>query len=420
MQYPRQYRPGKFYKRKIMGSGGNNTISMNVVYVGESGFPYGFAAIQRALLLCKGLVEAGARVLVISRRGVHVPHQYGDLQASGCYDGVTYVYTSGTPFRAENPIQRIFHRIKGLLREITLIRKTSKTTRNNVMLVSTMDFHDIVFYHVLARMFGYIFVMNYVEYNPAVCKQKTIKDLLNRVLFERYAVHAVDGILSISGFLASTARKISARTRILMVPVLCDFHKFKEGYARSGSTYFLYCGSTAYIDVCEFVLRSFALLDTPSVKLHLVLNGPEKDLTKCRQAIQRMRRRSQVTVFSDLPYPDLVRQYQNATGLLIPIRPNEQDRARFPHKIGEYTASKKPIVTTDIGEITRFFKNGQSAYIAHGYNVETYAAQMQRVLSDPTLARHVAEHAWRIGYEKFHYQRHSESIYSFMLSLQGG
>jgi glycosyltransferase involved in cell wall biosynthesis len=300
-----------------------------------------------------------------------------------------------------------------------MIQKNAKKECVNIMVISTLDVHEMVFHYLLARIFAYTLVMNYVEYSPAVCKKNSIKDTLNRVLFEKYAVNAVDGILAISDFLLLTAKRIKPQAKVLKIPVMCDFNKFEEEQVRTESSYFLYCGSTAYIDVCKFVLRSFDLLHNQSINLHLVLNGPESELSRCRQLIQGIRRCAHVKMFTNLPYSDLVRQYKNATGLLIPLRPNEQDRARFPHKIGEYTASRKPIITTDIGEIPRYFKDGQSAYIAQGYDQRNYAEQMQKVLSDPSSARRIADAAWRVGYENFHYQQHIASLSSFMLSLQG-
>ena len=53
-----------------------------------------------------------------------------------------------------------------------------------------------------------------------------------------------------------------------------------------------------------------------------------------------------------------------AHGLLIPLFDDVRSTARFPTKIGEYLASGRPIVTTAVGEMPRYFEDGVTAFIS--------------------------------------------------------
>ena len=59
----------------------------HVVYLGESGFPVGLAAIQKTILLGKALIATGAKMTVINRRGKFKPGQPVEVQPEGDYEG---------------------------------------------------------------------------------------------------------------------------------------------------------------------------------------------------------------------------------------------------------------------------------------------------------------------------------------------
>ena len=44
---------------------------LNILYLGYSGFPYGYAEFQKILLISKALIYEGASVKVIGSRGFH-------------------------------------------------------------------------------------------------------------------------------------------------------------------------------------------------------------------------------------------------------------------------------------------------------------------------------------------------------------
>ncbi|MEO9210923.1 MAG: hypothetical protein ABI208_07485, partial [Ginsengibacter sp.] len=69
-----------------------------IAYLGCPGFPYGLAEMQKAILISKCLILTGNRVTVISNKGFHNYKEHPDLEASGKYENIEYVYTSGTPY----------------------------------------------------------------------------------------------------------------------------------------------------------------------------------------------------------------------------------------------------------------------------------------------------------------------------------
>ena len=109
--------------------------------------------------------------------------------------------------------------------------------------------------------------------------------------------------------------------------------------------------------------------------------------------------------------------YANAKALLVPIRPNQKDIARFPHKIGEYLASSAPIITTAYGEIPNYFIDNYNAVIAKTYHIDCYAAKMKLVISNPALASKIGINGFQIGFKNFDYRILSHRMEAFFDNL---
>jgi len=79
-----------------------------------------------------------------------------------------------------------------------------------------------------------------------------------------------------------------------------------------------------------------------------------------------------IILYNNIPYATLISLYKSADLLIIPLRNNIQDVARFPHKVSEYTASKRPLISSKIGELKHYFVNKESALLAVEYSVNMY------------------------------------------------
>ena len=113
--------------------------------------------------------------------------------------------------------------------------------------------------------------------------------------------------------------------------------------------------------------------------------------------------------------------YKNAMALLIPLRPTLQDKARFPHKIGEYLASGNPVVSTNYGEVSYYFKDEQNMLIAESYDIKLFAAKMQFVLEHTSEAQKIGANGKDLALNQFEYKQYGDRIIDFLnqLNLNG-
>lgn len=96
--------------------------------------------------------------------------------------------------------------------------------------------------------------------------------------------------------------------------------------------------------------------------------------------------------------------------MLIPIRHTIKDIARYPHKISEYVASGRAIISTNEGEVKLQFKDGETALLAEKYDVEMFAEKLQQAVDNPELVEKISENAYRMGMEVYNYKAYFEKL----------
>ena len=385
------------------------------VYLGSSGFPYGLAEIKKMTLISKSLVLKDHSVTIINKKGVHSSKNYPDLKVSGNSEGINYVYTSGDPFFNKNFSKRNLLKIKGILNEFQLLYKLRKDKQLDYAILSTHSFTSIFYYAVLSKLFGFKTILNHVEYYSGVkMNRSNVGKWINDKLYDQYAPLLVDISFPISEFLIDHLKKITPNKKYFKIPVLAEFEKYNGVETLEEPKYFFFSGAAAYTEIIMFIIDSFNRLKNSSAYLYLGVKGSEADLTQIRKYISNNFQKEKIKLFTTLTEKQLYNYYQNATALLIPLRPTIQDKARFPHKIGEYLASGNPVISTNYGEVKYYFIDGETMLIADSYNIESFSNKMQFVIDNPVEAQKIGKNGQTLASSDFDYKNYGAKIIDFL------
>ena len=370
--------------------------------MGYPSFPVGFAQVQRQLLLAKAVAMAGFGVTVLCRYGIH---KQGDgVSPKGIFEDINYVYCSGTSLKPDGYVRRNLLKFKGLFHEVKYIARISKTRQLAGLLISTNSFHNILIYFFTAKIIGIPITIDNVEYWTSI---KVFKGWIRieKYLYDKFYFFFADNIICISDYLV-TKVGISKKDKVFKIPAITDFDKFINHRNRPRKIirqkYFLYCGSDFYSEVINFIIASFEKVNYNDIILVLVTKSTEKLINR----IKSSKKNHLIKVLTNLPYQDLVNLYLNCEALILPMRNTIQDKARFPHKISEYCASKRPIITNNVGEIRNYFNNA-NAYLCTDYDEQEYANAMLKIISDPEKATGIGWNGYETGIVHFNYKSYS-------------
>lgn len=394
-------------------------MKMHILHLGVNGFPYGQAAVNKAMLICRGLAETNCKVYFINVKGSH--SRKIDIVPNGEFQGIYYKYTSGTPHRYDNFIKRNVLKIVGRINEIRFIFLIWRTHGIQGAIIATKSLFQIIYYRLLSKIFKFPLILNYMEYPSGMEKRRRLNFIVNDYFFEKYAFHLVDGIISISNFLLEHIKEKAPQKSILKIPVLANFEEILKIQQRlehrNDIKYFAFCGSVGYIETIRFILHAFDKVNSSDVHLFLIVNGKEGEIKHLHYEIQLMEKKNFIQVYQNLSYQKLIEMYCQSIGLLIPLRDTIRDKARFPHKIGEYTATARPIITTNIGEIPFYFKDKVNAIISDEYDVDKYAAELDWVIENSEKTAEIGKEGYIVGKKHFDYKLYKDEIKNYIISL---
>lgn len=378
---------------------------MNVVFLGCT-VNYGRehnASNTKIKLIADGLTMAGANCYI-----------HAGLLGSICtkFDNETIV--DGLPcvdYVRKGPVG--VGEIKNFKRLVKYLNDHKSDDDYNIGIIELPMLHTYFLYCLALRKCGYrIFTISH-EWAPTL--KSTGINKLSNFLYSKTFGYFVDGILPISEYIIERIKHF--RKPYIKVPALADFESFDKISSLSDYPYFLYCASAKYFRIVSWVINTFCEYRKigGTYKLKMILSGNSQDLQKVSEYVVEKNIVDSCIMLSHLKYEDLQSNYKGASALLIPLDPETvQDSARFPQKIAEYTASKKPMITSAVGEVSVYFNNN-SAYLA-AYDCMSYANAMIKIEKDTLKASDIAEQAYSIGKENFDIKASGYKLFNFFKS----
>jgi glycosyltransferase involved in cell wall biosynthesis len=390
---------------------------MYIIHVGFSGFPKGMASTQRLLLTFKGLKMAGAEPLIINK----ISHnQYPDKKKVKRFDGIVYINTPYSNSKPASFLKRNINKVSGYIGELKFL--FTKRKKIGTAILYSNYFLEYPYYFILSRIFRFKLILQYVEMFSAIPGRNSFFTKINDRLIDRYAGNLSDGVIAISDYLAAHIKKISPGTPVIKIPANSDFAVIDSIAPARTEPYLMYCGTIYYEEVIEFVVSLFTRLQTNSIyggKLLLIISGNhEANWNKLNAFLKNTNDGNTIIVKSNIPYAELVGHYKGADLLLIPLRNTIQDIARFPHKVGEYTASKRPILSTNLGELKAYFKDGESALLADEFSLEAYYEKIAGLLCRKEQLDSIGNAGNKIGLQYFDYTEQGKALQKFIDQLQ--
>lgn len=391
--------------------------SNTVLYIGPKGFPFGSAEVQRQLQVAKAILDDDTRVLVINKKGIHTRSILNkeNIKWSGTFEGIDYLYTSGTALYPPNFIIRNFLKFIGSLNELVTILYQAATGKLACIIICTSSLRRLQYLWFLTRITKTKLVYDYVEYFSSL-EDRSLKDPSTKKSFDTLFFNYTDALIIISTYLAQHVNSLRANKPYVIVPPIIDFEKFdKINNKPDEPDYFLYCGSVQYADVILFIIDAYrkSMGAKQGVALILVVSGPAEIIAKFKLLTKPDKT---IKICSGLSYEDLIGYYKNARALLIPLQNNLQDKARFPFKISEYTAAARPIISSDSGAVIDYFKDGESALLAKTGDLEDFTSKLNYVIEHREEVEQIAQNSHALGQRYFNYKSYSTILKDFLFN----
>lgn len=392
---------------------------MELIVITTGSYPYGGAATNRHLSYLKGLVNLNVQIkLFILHSSKN--HSLSSDKPFGNFEGIEYEYLTWVNWKKLNLSKKIVLKIVSHYKAIVKLYRVFKNDNNNcILLVLLTEPFDIFPYLKLADKYKIKKFHERTEYPFLGVKNKIDKFILKFYLHQ--IVPKFDGIFVISKELVKYFSNYIEKNKILHLPMTVDFERFTFSKLKGKSVYgnyIAYCGSM-YTDKdgVPILIDSFNIVAEKIDDINLLLIGENEDkklFSHIERQIYDSQYSNRILLTGWVERNQIPNLLFNAR-LLVLARPNNiQAKAGFPTKLGEYLATGKPVVITDVGEHTDYLKDGYSAFIARPDDPINFAEKILEALNDPVRAMEVGRNGKNIALNYFNYKTQAILLYNFL------
>ena len=227
----------------------------------------------------------------------------------------------------------------------------------------------------------------------------------------------------VSSYLIKKAKYYNKTAKIFKLPALTQYTDLNNEENTTSAvselgTKFLYCGNLGYSEVIWTIIKAYentCLLNPhEKIELVLILHGDPLIMQKFYKYIKKSN--NSIRLLSYLTELEMFTQFAQASVLLAPLRCTLQDEARFPQKIAEYVATARPIITTNIGDISLYFDSNESAIFLNDFSAEEIAKKMGFVIENKETLRIIGIKGNKVGRKHFDYTKYVSSFGEFIIS----
>ena len=245
------------------------------------------------------------------------------------------------------------------------------------------------------------------------------KTLGNRIKEEIKVILAkrATGMLVISNSLEQYFRGKGIKS-IAVINMFVDARRFDGIQISKNEKYVAYCGTVSPIkDGVDCLIKAFALFHKTHSDYDLIIIGrfESENAEKTLRALVKDLNVECSVRFTGMVKPEEMPSLLCGANMLALARPNnEQAKYGFPTKLGEYLATGKPVIVTNVGEISDFLQDGVNCRMANSGDPEAFALCMDWVADNYSEAITIASKGKELTENEFSSVVQSKKAISFM------
>lgn len=388
---------------------------MRVVFIIDYSFPSPTAPSNRLSSLIKAISLKGHDVDVLCINGTYRSEQ----DALNSKDIPASIIFTASKFRNNNFIKRSYNKITGYLRSVIWIMKENRQKKIDFIFLPVKNAVANTIYLLLCRLKGIKILQERSEY-PGIYK-KSISSKLGYFYYMSILLRSYDGIIAMTDTLTDYYKmNMKKDALVVTIPMSVDIDRFDNDsiIKKDKDQYIAYCGNISnQKDGVDILVKAFSMISGkyPELRLYLIGDSMQKGLIQeLKSLCDELKISDRVIFTGKVSLTEMPVYLKNARVLALSRPSNLQAQGGFPTKLGEYLATKNPVVVTDVGEITNYLTDGVSAYISKPDSPDEFAEKLDQCLSDPVKASEIGFKGYNVARNNFYYANQADKIGEFL------
>jgi glycosyltransferase involved in cell wall biosynthesis len=393
------------------------------VIITSVNFPFGGAPANFLRLLYKGLNDNGKNVKVILQNGFY----YGDMRFDNSHSKDYNFVFCGFKNRPSNFILKLLDTLAGIFIPLLfLIIMKIKRQINNVVIYN-ISTYQVLPTLLLCKIID-IDIHSYISewYEKETITKKSLFGYIKLIDFQ-YRMKKLNfyftSLIVTSHYLKNYYVNNGYGTnKIFILPNLVDLEYFnseKPGPIFSNETIRIgYCGSPYRKDGIYDLLNAFAYLYKTHNNIELLVIG---DLGGNNSVVPQLKKSAEElgiinkVIFTGLVSTERIPELLYSCDILTLARPSGVfAEAGFPTKIGEYFATKRPVVLTKVGDLAVYLEDKKQAVIVNPDNPEEFAKGIDFLIKNKKIADTIGYCGYIWALEKLEYKSVVNKLNEFL------
>ena len=376
---------------------------MKVFFILDNAFPSNNPSAKRVKCYCKGL-------------------NYNNIDTE-----ILTISHKGDPSESE----ALAYKMIGKGHNDTLLSKISVFFQNiialkNYLKVASCE-EDIIYLYSDGLMVGLLPILLGLKrkYVREMCEIPYYSDTLvariNRWIYLHMFFKQYDGVVAISTSLEQIANKYkNKKCKIIKIPILVDLSKYPNVTKNDDrSNIIFHSGShTEAKDGFYGMIESIGLLkEKYNDIIHLYCTGKLPNNESYHRIIERYGLYNQIHYLGYISEEELLNWQETSFCFIINKYDSFQNQYCFATKLGEYLASERVVITTSVGEVVNYLKNGENSIIVDPGKPELIADSIHSLLLDNKNRIMLAHKGRILANEKFDCNKNGTILKDYLLKL---
>lgn len=238
---------------------------------------------------------------------------------------------------------------------------------------------------------------------------------LNYSLVDRLSKY-YDGLVCISKNISEYFSRYNKNS--ILIPALTDIQVCEKVHVDSDIHVFVFTGSVSIEkENLEELFKAFALFDNVYTNWKLLLYGgvSGSQRKRCQKIISQLGIENKVEIKGTIPHSMIPLILSKADCLLLSRNNSLQNYYGFSTKLSEYALSGTPILMTDTGVVSEYFKDEENCLMTDGYTAENFFIKLCR-FENMTIEerKKIGENARNTAMNNFYWKNYSEVLNHFL------
>jgi glycosyltransferase involved in cell wall biosynthesis len=356
-----------------------NVGECNIVVMGVSCFD-GMASSTRVRNLLTPLLEK--KLLTVS----NLIYQKDTRENIGKQGNINNISFKVIGFRLSN----IFSVFSFFFGGISFLKRSKRAGCKNIIYNYNAPDVKNIFFILYARLIGYKIIFDIIEDNRLEGHVGFINKfrIKTSVFLLRRCRYFADGMISISEHLYQMVQVLSKnKIPCYLIPITVNLNYFKNSStaAQTGNLQIFYGGSFGKKDGLGYLISAFDKVSAAHPTSKLIFTGlaHQNDMERVNAQIAKAVNKDRIIYKGFLSNDDYY-ALLNECDIFCMTRVNSKfANAGFPFKLGEFLASGKAVVATNVGDVSNYLFNDVNAMVITPDSVDALVDALLILIEQP-------------------------------------